>query len=238
MKVVAAIPVHGRHPLVYYTIMRLLGRNGVSAVVCTGGKEDRAVCESAGAIFYEAENVLSNKWNLAFQKCRELKPDAVLFVGSSDWISDNWIPEMTKNLVGMVGKLDYWLCDIGINEVKQGYWGGYDHHREGEPIGIGRIISTAALDAIDWMPFLPNRPNSMDWMMYSRLMDKFQRIDINHNPEIYSLSISCYQWSNLHVFGNRGEAEFHECENKWLIDKHFPEIYKVQKDVQKMLITV
>ena len=91
-RVVAVIPVFGRHPLLKHTIERLLKRNGCSDVICVGEEEDRDVCKVAGAKFYYKDNkYLGEKWNHAFKKAKELKPDAVLFVGSSDWLSDNWL---------------------------------------------------------------------------------------------------------------------------------------------------
>src|SRR5688572_7366782 len=95
-RVAACLAVQGRLPLLRYTIKRLFEKNKVDRVICSGDQpEDRKLCESLGAIWVQARNnPLGNKWNKSFQEAAKYNPDACVFVGSSDWISDNWIPFM------------------------------------------------------------------------------------------------------------------------------------------------
>ena len=205
MNIAAAIPVNGRHPLLKYTIERLLKKCGVSNVVCVGERSDRHVCEQNGALFHRhANSPLGRKWNYAFQLCKELNPDAVLFVGSSDWVSDDWCrilyPYLENNL--MVGKLGCHLLDISkIYRVL--YWPGYakglrrkDFRRKNEPIGIGRMLSRDFLNSINWKPFEDHQENSLDWSMYLKARGKVAVSDDN----VYSLSVSTNRWGNKHKF--------------------------------------
>jgi len=99
-RVVAVIPVHERLELLPLTITRLYKKNGLDRVICVGdGRKEKAICMEAGAMWVTHQNKpLGAKWNYGYQAARELKPDAVVFVGSSDWICDDWIQIMRPYL--------------------------------------------------------------------------------------------------------------------------------------------
>jgi len=229
LKVVAVIACHGRIPLLKYTIERLLKKNKVSNVVCVGGMSERRTCEDAGAIFVLHENrPLGRKWNAGFVKARELKPDALLFVGSSDWLSDNWLSE-TLPFVGeydMIGKPDFYMLDIG-DTLRTCWWEGYGKgEREDEPIGIGRIVSARIMDAFDWKPFDDNKDHSMDWQMFIRVQRAGGKMKLITGHHIKSLSISTNRWANLHKFEdhwmNKVPSNSIRISPEW-VDEIFPE---------------
>jgi len=152
---------------------------------------------------------LGRKWNAAFLKARELKADAVLFVGSSDWVSDKWVEVMLPYLktYDMVGKAGCHLLDIKDSDsFRLVFWPGYRNgglkhdphvrHRVKESIGIGRMISKAGLDKIDWKPFTNTSNNSLDWEMYQKLPNN----TIVEDDTIHSMAVSCDQWPNKHTF--------------------------------------
>ena len=91
-EIVAVMAVRGRLPLLKYTVQRLLQKNGCMAVVCVGDSDDeQRVCQEAGAHFVFHDNEpLGAKWNAGFIYAQKLNPKGCLFVGSSDWLSDNW----------------------------------------------------------------------------------------------------------------------------------------------------
>lgn len=249
-KVVAAIPVFGRHSLVKLTISRLLNRNGCHAVVCAGGEEDRKVCEDAGAIYIEAPNTyLGVKWNAAFMKARRLQAEAVLFMGSSDWVSDNWIPTLLPHLdeYDMVGKAGCYFLDIKGPvyqsytsipkpcpvDYRLAYWPGYkfgkhrnDDRRDRESIGIGRLLSAKGLDKVDWQPFHNHLNNSLDYNMFKRIRSN----KIIYDANIKALSISTDLWNNKHRFADHWEGL---CPSKRIFNVHdyckkwFPEYNKI-----------
>lgn len=210
--VIAVIPVHGRLPLLPFTISRLLTKCNVQTVICIGSEEERKVCEDAGAKFYVYKNhPLGEKWNFGFQKARELNPFAVLFVGSSDWVCNNWVDKCKPHLIenGMVGKAGCHFLDISTNrKMRLVYWPGYleggnkkEHfQRKNEPIGGGRMIVARVLEKINWMPFDNRLDNSLDWSMYNKTLKAGEKVKIIHDDTIHIMAISTDKWINKHQF--------------------------------------
>lgn len=206
-KVVAAIAVHGRLPLLEHTIRRLYEKNGCYKVICAGdGQDERSLCENMDAVWVFARNKpLGRKWNAAFQKAREFNPDAVVFVGSSDWLSDNWFYMMQPyvDTHGFSGVPGCYLADLG-HQVRLCDWTcgyeGYRAERADETIGIGRMLSRRLLDAIDWMPFNSELDNSLDRSMKDRSILKGYHDFMVHDNRLKALSLSCPHWSNKHKF--------------------------------------
>ena len=238
MKTVAVIPVKGRLPLLKYTIRRLLHKNNCHAVICVGDSfEEKELCESEGAIFVEHENSpLGKKWNAGFLKAKELEPDAVLFVGSSDWVSDNWLSYCSKFInagIDMVGKPDFYLLDIS-DVLRFCHWKGYtDKRRKDEPIGIGRVLSAKILDKMNWKPIADDLENSIDFSMYNRILALGGKVANIKTDEIKSLSISTDKWPNKHKFNdhysNKLPSDRMHDFGVWL-ELNFPEHKKIFND--------
>jgi len=237
-KVVAAIAVHGRLPLLEHTITRLYKKNGCHKVICSGdGQEEKKLCESLGAVWVHARNKpLGNKWNQAFFKAKEFTPDAVVFVGSSDWLSDNWFEIMRPHVErhGFAGVPGCSLIDI--NETLRGcHWPGYKGYRkerESESIGIGRMLSSRLLNAIDYLPFDPVFDNSLDRSMKDKaLLFGFTDFMV-HDERLKALSISTPMWTNKHRFEMHWDgiipSEKMPDVRAWSED-YFPEVIKLQK---------
>lgn len=250
--VIAAMPVHGRHKLVHHTITRLLTKNRCSMVVCTGNEFDRQVCEDAGAIFVPFSNrYLGEKWNAAFLKARQYSPDAVLFVGSSDWLSDNWLDTMLPctDEYPLVGKAGCYFLDVMGDrkyksysgppkpypiEYKLVYWPGYKYGsvdkvtRANESIGIGRLLSAKGLDKINWKPFHDQLNGSLDRNMYKKFLPSEHKMMFN--ASIKALSISTSQWGNKHKFSDHWNGI---CPSKRILTpddfcrQYFPEYNKI-----------
>lgn len=208
MKTVAVIPVKGRLPLLKYTIQRLYRKNGVDKVICVGDTaEEKLCCEYNGAEFVQHPNEpLGKKWNKGFLAAKRHDPDAVLFVGSSDWISDNWIPFMAPFImeqgIDLIGKPDFYMLDISAAKgLRFCHWEGYGKGpRQQEPIGIGRILSKRILDLMDWKPIQDELNNSIDWSMYHRVLSLDGKCMNLKTDNIQSLSISTDRWPNKHKF--------------------------------------
>ena len=210
-KIIAVIPVYGRTSLLPFTIKRLLEKNKLFKVICCGNKEeDKKVCLESGAEWVQIKNnPLGNKWNKGFEYAEQFDPDGILFVGSSDWISQNWIPDAWKFLENdeyqMVGKKTFLMVDINILTNKSYYckWNGYlNKRRANEPIGIGRLISRKFLQAIKYKPFLSSANKSMDYFMYQnciRRKFKVKLIDDEEDKYMF-LSLSTNAWMNKHKF--------------------------------------
>jgi hypothetical protein len=238
--VVAALAVHGRLPLLEQTIKRLYKTNGCVKVICSGDNaEDKKLCESLGALWVHHPNRhLGGKWNLAFKAAKQFNPDAVLFVGSSDWVSHNWFTLMQPHVEtrGFAGVPGCYLADVSEN-IRLCHWKGYKKQRPeraDETIGIGRMLSRRLLDAMQWQPFNPILNNSLDRSMKDNAK-KLGFVDFMvHDDRLKALSISTNRWINKHQF------EMHWSENGKLksdrispphqfLSSNFPEIYEIFK---------
>ncbi len=206
-KIIAVIPVHGREALLKYTIRRLYNKNKLYKVICVGSTEtEKKVVLEENGIWVEHENKpLGKKWNTGFKIAQIYKPDAILFVGSSDWISTDWIDNAYKYLlndnIGIVGKNRFDMIDVNNINIRSCYWLGYpeDNERFKETIGIGRLISRKLLDKINFEPFDNQLDNSMDYSMYQKCIKNDFKIKIIDSFGFF-LSISCNKWFNKHTF--------------------------------------
>lgn len=234
-RVIACLPVQGRRPLLSLTIERLFNKNKVWKVICVGDDpEDKQVCELNGAQWVNCENYpLSRKWNRGFFAASMYDPDYYLFVGSSDFISDNWIPAMIEHANGhdMVGKRDMYLYDHGPNK-RICHWPGYTGVRAAETIGIGRLLSARVMEKMNYAPFAPWIHNSMDSSMQGRVETVGGKIKVVEDDNIKSLSISCSVWVNKHSFEDHWSGALpsrqmnSDSDLTWLLSE-FPEIKRL-----------
>tara|TARA_B100001248_G_scaffold107933_1_gene80502 strand:+ start:288 stop:1670 length:1383 start_codon:yes stop_codon:yes gene_type:complete len=219
--IVAIIPVFGREKLFKYTIRRLYQKNKINHVIVLGESEsERITAIKEGAIFIKHINKpLGAKWNTGFQYSKRFNPDAVLFVGSSDWISKDWIDSAYPYILngyGYVGKKDYYMLDINDKNIRTCRWLGYLCNRKNETIGIGRLISKNLLEKINYTPFKKNKNSSMDYCMYQKCINNDFKIKILDNSSMF-LSISCNLWANMHKF----EYYYDGAQKKTNNDKEF-----------------
>lgn len=230
-KCVAVIPIKGRLPLLKHTIERLYKKNGVFKVICVGETEDeKNLVESCGAEFINHENKpLGKKWNAGFMEAKKYNPDCCLFVGSSDWVSDNWLPYCSQYLreYDMIGKPDFYLLDYG-RRLRVCHWSGYtDKRRLNEPIGIGRVLSKRILEKMNWKPMDDKLDSSLDWSMYQKVILYSGRIKMINNDEIKSLSLSTSQWENKHKFEDHWSGKLPSKRLYENLLKEFPEAYEL-----------
>lgn len=233
-KVAACIPVHGRQPLVKHTIERLIKKNKVDVVICVGdSNSDRKVCERAGAVWVQhRNNPLGDKWNAAFREAKKYNVDACLFVGSSDWISDNWLDVMLP-LIGefdLIGTHGCNFLHVATPNFYACYWPGYTKDRKGETIGIGRLISSKVLDKLQWEPFHSDLDKSLDFSMHQRVTKVAGKLHSVESKIIQSVSISTDEWGNKHNFWSHWKNRLPSIKiksvSKW-IDENFPEAKEI-----------
>ena len=210
-RTIAVIPVYGRTPLVRITVRRLLKVNGCAEVVCVGSlPDDKAACIEEGAKWVDFPNYfLGAKWNAGFKYAQHFDPDSCLFVGSSDWLSEDWLKVMQPYLKtrAMVGKLDTYFIDHhkrkGLRAI---HWPGYTQSRKGETIGIGRLLSRTILEKLAWKPFDGKLNNSLDYSMVQKVASTGGQATACYSDDIAALSISCDQWENKHRFDNEAKV--------------------------------
>lgn len=204
LKVVACMAVKGRGPLLQLTIRRLYSGNGVHKVICVGDEpEDRQICEESGAVWVQYCNKpLGDKWNQAFAEAKKYNPDACLYVGSSDWLSYNWIDRLTPHLRShhLVGVPFCHFLDIGETTNRLVFWPGYNPALRVESIGAGRLLSHELMEAIKWKPFDPFKDSSLDRSMITTCQRvKYKEFIVKDEP-VMVVSISTWMWSNKHRF--------------------------------------
>lgn len=203
-KVVAIVPVHGRLPLLPLTIKRLIYKNKCE-VICVGdGLHEKAICIEAGAHWVASKNKpLGGKWNRGFQAAKSLNPDACLYVGSSDWLSDSWTTHMKPHvdLHQIAGVPGCYFMDIQ-QKIRLVNWPGYIGTRSDETIGIGRMLSAELLQKINWKPFDDLKDSSLDRSMKD-ICAKVGFTDFKvKDDRLKAVSISTSQWENKHQFNH------------------------------------
>ena len=234
-KVVAVIPVHERLQLLPLTIGRLYKKNGLHKVICVGdGIAEKAISIEAGALWVPHQNKpLGAKWNAGFMAAKELNPDAIVFVGSSDWLCDQWLTIMKPHLDRhqMVGVPGCHFIDIK-QSIRVVNWKGYTGPRADETIGIGRILSREVLDKINWEPFDSTKDNSMDRAMKDKCAKHGYKDVFIHDDRLVCASISTHRWVNKHQFETHWNnlmpsEKILECQP--FLNQHFPEAYQLLK---------
>lgn len=228
MIITAPIPVFGRFPLVRLTISRLK-RQGVTPIVLGHEREAMDISQQMDVEFISIDNdPLGNKWNKGFQASKNYNADAVIFMGSSDWCSDDYIErckEHSKDF-GMIGMLGCHFVDVS-DEIRLVHWKGYkDRMRQNEPIGIGRFLNREFLERINWTPFNHQLNSGLDWSMWLKAMKTNQDIGIlPDDGQIKLLSISTNKWINKHKFTDHwtGSLKSERCDVA-LLEKEFSEL--------------
>lgn len=216
MKIAAVIPVHGRLSFWPITVGRLSRQTGLSSpirtVIVGWTEEERVAAERVGAHFVRHDNqCLGAKWQYGIDRAMELyDPDAILIVGSTDWISDTWCSCMAPHIeagADLVGKRGIYFLDVRPGNAKRMiWWAGYGPGpRQDEPIGAGRLISRRIINKLRGIVFDPV-PKSLDWSCYQRVLGAGGKVVCADTLPCQALSVSCYLWSNLHSF--KREAEF------------------------------
>lgn len=233
--VAACIPAKGRIPLLRQTIRRLKWINRIDHVIVAGHeKEVQELCFVEEADFvYHPNNPLGQKWNASFEfALKNYDADAYLFVGSSDWVHNDYL-DVALPLVeqyDLIGKPDFYLYDIGEKEGRLCHWKGYEGNRQGEPIGIGRVLSKRIMHKMEGRPFADWLESSLDYNMLQHVLVYSGKIKLIEDKLLKTLSLSHYAWSNKHSFTDhwtgRLPSEQIEHATEWM-KKYFPEFEKV-----------
>jgi len=228
MIVTAPIPVFGRFPLVRLTISRLK-RQGVIPIVMGHEREAEEIAKEMDIEFIHIDNhPLGNKWNAGFAASRYYKADAVMFMGSSDWCSDDYVESIKLHIkdFGMLGMLGCHFADVS-DDIRLVHWKGYGPgQRYQEPIGIGRVLRADFLNEINWRPFDPRLNAGLDWSMWLKANKANQDIGIlPDDGQIKLLSISTNKWINKHKFTDHwsGALKSERCDVS-LIENGFNEL--------------
>src|SRR5690606_26076474 len=221
--------------------LRLYEKNGDCEVICAGSVEsERKVVEAAGGVWIQHRNFpLGAKWNACFREAKQYDPDACLFVGSSDWVSDNWIEVMRPHsekyhITGTAGCHFLHLSD----PMRLCHWPGYTGRRQGESIGIGRMINREMLERMGWEPFNGQLDRSLDFSMMEKCSKLAGNSHLVVSPNALSVSISTDVWPNKHRFFDHYHGRLPSTilggVSRW-VEKNFPEANLIFNDEHKDL---
>lgn len=125
--------------------------------VCGSEDEAERISNHFGMEYNYADNMpLGSKANIRIEYARTLKPDAVLFLGSDDFINIDLIRYYIKKLdegFEEIAPMDIYYID-SINKVSA-YSPGYVNHRIGESLAVGRCLKASVLDKLGWKLWNP-----------------------------------------------------------------------------------
>lgn len=238
MKIIAPIPVFGRHELVKLTASRLQ-LQGITPVLIGHEPETKEIAKNLNIEFCLASNnPLGHKWNVGFQAAKFYDPDAVIFMGSSDWCSQEYIDIVKQNLnFSMIGMLGCHFIDVA-DQIRLVHWDGYkDKLRMNEPIGIGRVLSRELIKKMNWIPFENVLNSGLDWSMYQKVLRLREKIAVipNDPMNVRLMSISTNKWINKHKFLDHwsGPLKSHKIEDLSILDTHFPDIHILHETLKK-----
>ena len=230
--IVAPVPILGRKALFPWTIHRLI-KNDIVPLCVVESDKDKYLCEGYGWRVKKINHMpLGKKWNAGFEWAKSLNPHAVLYVGSGDWVSDDWVDTLFPyledfDMVGIKGvhflhraySVPHHARSLRDFTQRLGFWKGYTGDREGESCGGGRLLSRRILDLMDFRPFRDQNYNNMDYNMLYKVINHGGRVKTIEGPK--GLSVSTDLWGNMHDF-NR-DIDYEIKETKDFLTKNFPE---------------
>lgn len=152
--------------------------NVITLSVGSEGKESMALCAKYGINYISFYNKpLGSKFNTGMRAMQQFNPDYVMILGSDDLISNaamKRVLELCAKGHDVVGFTDVWFYDLIQKNLH--YWPGYGHRgdkadasRAGEAIGLGRTLSRAILNKMNWQPWKPDVNVGLDWWMTQKL---------------------------------------------------------------------
>ena len=110
------------------------------------------IAEELNLLYVDYSNsILGRKWQAGLNRCRELRPDAVLIVGSDDIIQTDHVQMIVGEnevLECVHGPMDWYMYNPKLNKLAK-----CSYQVRIDPIGAGRVLPATALDKVDWQIF-------------------------------------------------------------------------------------
>jgi glycosyltransferase involved in cell wall biosynthesis len=189
---------------------------------------EKHIAKELGLIYVDHKNSpLGQKWQAGLNKCRELKPDAVLICGSDDLLASDWVEKSVESvepfghLSFLTGIQRWWAYNPIKHEL---IIIEYLTNMRIDPIGAGRLIGKEALDKVDWQIF-PSEAIGCDLYSYHRLQKYSQYMDTRIKSVVLSVKGN---WAMLdsweQLLGAQTVDILYEPQPKRLLNKHFPNI--------------
>jgi hypothetical protein len=164
MKLIAAIAMHGRNETVQECIDRMPFIE--KYYVCSELADSYFLLENQQKVIAVQNEPLSYKWKSLINSLRHVDFDAVMILGSDDYICENLFEYAKKQMkrFDVFGFLDIYFYQG--NEYH--YWGGYTDRTE--PIGAGRCYTKAFLESIDYQLYDVPANSGLDRMAWYNVL--------------------------------------------------------------------
>lgn len=149
------------------------------AIVCAGSPGDQCeeLARSYGIRYAQVPNDLPTKWNHAVGMAAAVEEAThFLFMGSDDLMDQRMWTYYHQYTGAHLSLSD--LCFMDLATQRVAYWPGYVGRRQGEPIGAAKLVRRDVLQAMQWQPFTPGRPNALDYDMHQRVLQAGFTVDV------------------------------------------------------------
>ena len=163
MRIIVLSAMHGRNETVKYCLLRM---SFIDKVIIYSSREDGRFLKDFDLIKTKKvkNEPLSFKWNEAVKSLKDVDFDAVILLGSDDYVDVNFVQFIENN----IGNFDLIAFKDIYFEHPSGfyYWPGYQNNRKGEPAGAGKTYSREFLESINFELFPGSQNNSLDGMSW------------------------------------------------------------------------
>lgn len=149
-----------------------------------GSEEDvsKKRVEEKGYDYFEFKNhPLAEKAQFRLEKARERKADYMLFLSDDDFITPAYFAYLLDKMYQgyeYIAPYDIYYIRNGGLYYSEGYPKG--HKRHGEPMAVGRCVSTEVMDKLDW--------------------DVWNRINIDRGLDRYAYVATMGEAKSIHFF--------------------------------------
>lgn len=175
MRLVLSTLMHGRH----LTVDRCIEANreaGIKDFVFSyTTEEDGRFLMPYGVKTIQAHNFIPSKAQASIYACYELNPDAIILMGSDDYINEKGY----RLILELLKTHDYIAFEDCVFEHKGKHWlwGGYPatSGRNGEPAGAGKVIRRDLLDRLNWEVYTGSKERAEDYTAHTVLKRNSKR---------------------------------------------------------------
>lgn len=160
--------MHGRHETVSYCLNKM---PFIDKIMIHSTNEDGFFLQTQPVIAsgqYRNEP-LSFKWNAGVMSLEDVDFDAVILLGSDDYIDEAFVQFVQDNIDGydMIAFTDLYFESDGHLY----YWPGYTNQRRGEPAGAGKVYTKSFLERIKYNLFHEAKNRGLDGVSWRRCKD-------------------------------------------------------------------
>jgi len=169
MNIVLSSLMHGRHDTVNHCIAKNIVAGIENFVFSYTLPEDGDLLRRKGIKTIQAHNFIPSKAQASLFACYDLNPDAVMLMGSDDYINEKALVLITQ-LLERYDYISFYDC-LFLDKGKYYRWPGYPKTsaRHGEPCGAGKVIRRDLLDKLNWEVFTGGNDRGADFHAHSNI---------------------------------------------------------------------